>query len=69
MNQTKFYPHTDLERTQVRIDIKRLIDENNVLKNQSEPNCVNEIYFTMDLISHGQSASPRKYSKVYPKKL
>ena len=69
MNQSKFLPHTDLERMQVRIDIKRLIDENLVLKNQSEPNCVAEIYFTLDLISHGQCFSPKKYSKVYPKKL
>lgn len=31
----------DIGNLKVRIDIKRLIDENNVLKNQSSPNTTN----------------------------
>jgi Uma2 family endonuclease len=59
----------DIGSLRVRIDIKRLIDENNVLKNQSTPNSTNEIYFVFELISHNHIDSPKKYSKTYPQKL
>lgn len=35
------YLLTDLNNLRVRLDIKRLIDENNVLKNQSDQHNVN----------------------------
>lgn len=44
---TTAYLLNDLNNIRVRFDIKRVIDENNVLKNQtSSQNCINEIFFT-----------------------
>jgi hypothetical protein len=45
MSSTTAYLTTDLSNLRVRIDIKRLIDENHVLKNQSSQNSINEMYF------------------------
>lgn len=64
---SKFHLVTDLQKVQVRLDIKRLIDENNVLKNQCEMNCTSEKYFVLELISQGQNFCPSRYSKVYAK--
>lgn len=67
---TTAYLLNDLNNIRVRFDIKRVIDENNVLKNQTaSQNCINEIFFTFELISHNEIYSPKKYSKTYPQKL
>lgn len=67
---TTAYLLNDLNNIRVRFDIKRVIDENNVLKNQtSSQNCINEIFFTFELISHNEIYSSMKYSKTYPQKL
>jgi hypothetical protein len=70
MSSTTAYLTTDLRDLRVRLDIKRLIDENHVLKNQSSQNSINEMYFVFEIISHNEKYSPQKYSKVYnPQKL
>lgn len=64
------YLLSDIGSLRVRLDMKRLIDENNVLKNQiSNQHTINEIYFVFELISHNEIYSPKKYSKTYPQKL
>lgn len=69
MNSTTSYHLSDLSNLRVRLDIKRLIDENGILKNQITETSTNEIYFVFELITHNEVYSPKKYSKIYPKKL
>lgn len=69
MTSTSSYLLSDLSNLRVRLDMKRLIDENGVLKNQIAETSTNEIYFVFELITHNEVYSPKKYSKIYPKKL
>lgn len=69
MKSTSSYLLSDLNNLRVSLDMKRLIDENGVLKNQITQTSTNEIYFVFELITHNEVYSPKKYSKIYPKKL
>lgn len=69
MTTTTAYLLSDMNNMRIRLDIKRLIDENNVLKNQSTQHSINEIYFVFELISHNEICTTQKYSKIYPQKL
>jgi hypothetical protein len=40
MSATSAYLISDLKNLRVRLDVKRIIDENNVLKNQSTLNSI-----------------------------
>jgi hypothetical protein len=64
-----YYQLSDLGKIPVRIDIKRLIDVNNVLNNEIVSDAINEIYFTLEMISHSKICSATQYSKISIMKL
>lgn len=61
---------SELSQVRVRINLKRIIDENGILKNEIAANSSNEVYFSLQLYSHGKAQGTQQCSAFFvPKSL
>lgn len=60
----------ELTQIKVKINLLRIIDENNILKNYISANALHEVYFTLQLYTHSAPQGPPFSSHFYaPMKL
>ena len=60
----------ELGPLRVRINLKRIIDENGILKSEIVASSSNEVYFQLELYSHGKAQGTSQASNFFvPKNL
>lgn len=60
----------ELGAIKVRVNLKRIIDENGILKNEIVANSQHEVHFTLQLYSHGKAQGIPQCSNFFvPKNL
>jgi hypothetical protein len=60
----------ELGGIRVRVNLKRIIDENGILKNEIVANSLHEVHFTLQLYSHGRPQGTQQCSNFFvPKNL
>lgn len=61
---------SDFKDVKVRINLKRIIDENSIIKNEIIVNSLNEIHFTLQLYTNGRPLGLPQVSNFFiPKNL
>ena len=60
----------ELGPIRVRVNLKRIIDENGILKNEIDANSLHEVHFTLQLYTHGKPQGAAQCSNFFvPKNL